>query len=134
MAFENLDDIKRGLRAFATKVVVKLVFDITANLRAAPDEGGTPVDTGWARANWIPSIAQSVDEPFGSRVNVSSDAQDAGLASVGAYTLDLGQIYVTNPVPYIQSLNDGHSQQAPAGFVERAIEKAVFEDSQGLAA
>lgn len=30
-------------------------------------------------------------------------------------------IYVFNNVKYLQVLNNGHSQQAPAGFVERAI-------------
>ena len=40
----------------------------------------------------------------------------------------MGPIYITNNVPYINSLNGGHSQHAPAGFVERAIVKAVTTD------
>jgi hypothetical protein len=43
--------VVKAAEGFAEKVVRKLALDIVANLVAAPSEGGTPVDTGWARAN-----------------------------------------------------------------------------------
>ena len=31
-------------------------------------------------------------------------------------------VYISNNLEYIQALNEGHSQQAPAGFVEKAVQ------------
>ena len=45
-----------------------------------------------------------------------------------AWNVNNGPIFVTNNVPYIGALNNGHSpQQAQPGFVQRALEKAVRE-------
>jgi hypothetical protein len=30
-------------------------------------------------------------------------------------------VYISNNLPYIDRLNKGHSKQAPAGFIESAI-------------
>ena len=35
--------------------------------------------------------------------------------------------YITNNVPYINKLNDGHSSQAPAHFVEAAIDQVAYQ-------
>lgn len=48
----------------------------------------TPVDTGRAQAGW--------------ELNVNNDKS----------------VSIVNDVPYIEALNNGHSQQAPAHFVE----------------
>ena len=37
-------------------------------------------------------------------------------------------MFVSNNVKYITRLNDGYSRQAPAGFVQSAIRKAVTQD------
>lgn len=122
IVINSLDD-------FVDQVIKKITLDIVANLTAAPSEGGTPVDTGWARANWIPVIGTQVGEPVGTRESVSDNAQKAAVARVvAAYRKELGPVTVGNPVPYIQFLNDGSSQQAPSGFVQRAIAKAVLVD------
>lgn len=110
--------------------IKRLVLDIVANLTKAPNEGGTPVDTGWARANWIPQIGAPVERPAGSRAAAEKgslpSAQQTGVASVATgYKLARGPIYITNNVPYILRLDQGSSKQAPAGFVRRAIVKAV---------
>lgn len=118
-----------ALRIALTKAIRQARNDtcveVTANLREPPDEGGTPVDSGWARANWIPTIAQPAPDAVGSETAVSSaeSAQREGLAVVATYA---GQepVFVTNNVPYIARLNNGWSQQAPAAFVERAVAKA----------
>lgn len=132
MAFGNIDAIIDELERFASRAVVKLSLDVTANLYAAPSEGGTPVDTGWARVNWIPSIGQAIAKPSGTRESVSGTAQQAGMASLGGYHITDGMVFVANPVPYIVKLNEGSSPQAEAQFVERAVEKAVFVDMLGL--
>lgn len=53
----------------------------------------TPVDTGLAKASWTMSPGRP-----------------------GAY-------YITNEVPYIGVLNEGHSLQAPAHFIEHTALK-----------
>lgn len=125
---ESGDKVIQELEALAAKVVVALSFAVVANLVSAPSEGGTPVDTGWARANWVPAIGSPFAGVSGSRESVSSAAQAAGQANLLGYRLPLGPVFISNNVPYILALNDGHSKQAQRGFIERAIEKAVFVD------
>lgn len=117
------------LEADAERRIKKLVLDVAANLVEM-----TPVDTGWARANWVPSIGQSyigggdefkTREERAANVGRARSAADAGTAAVLGYRLQMGAIYVTNNVPYIEDLNEGSSPQAPAGFVQIAIDKAV---------
>jgi len=76
----------------------------------------TPVDTGRARSNWIPSLeAPSVRlvEP-GQKPDIDGE--------LAQYTVDK-TIFITNNLPYIRRLNEGHSDQAPAGFVDDAVQK-----------
>ncbi|THD35710.1 MAG: hypothetical protein E7773_10205 [Sphingomonas sp.] len=61
----------------------------------APPPVGTPVDTGVARNGWQLDLSQPLAP----------------------------EVY--NDVVYINALNNGHSQQAPAGFIEAAIDKNV---------
>lgn len=90
----------------------------------------TPVDTGWARANWtvslgVPSedlIGMAKDARHGEVDNLSGPQSARALIT---YTLDKGQVYITNNVPYIGRLNEGYSKQAPANFIESAIETGV---------
>lgn len=128
-------EITNQLERLGNRAVIKAVLDTLANLVAAPSEGGTPVDTGWARANWIPSIGESGRDPIGEPGNsgTASAAQQSGMAGVLGYDISQGKVYITNNVPYIGALNDGHSQQQPRGFVQRAINKALTQDIGGLA-
>lgn len=89
----------------------------------------TPVDTGFARTNWIPSIGAPVTDTFGQRSVglVSDSAQTSGKASLNSYQLSQGNLYVANNVPYIKTLNAGSSLQAPSAFVDTAVEQALIE-------
>jgi len=81
----------------------------------------TPVDTGRARANWQISI----DTEITGQVD-GTDAQGAiarNAATIRGYRN--GAIILQNNVPYIGRLNDGWSAQAPAGFVEKALQTAA---------
>lgn len=125
--------VVRDLTAFTERSMRELTLEVHANLVRAPREGGTPVNTGWARVNWIPAIGKPVTEPDGERPpdGVPTQAGSkalSGLAEVAArYRLSQGPIFITNNVPYILKLNDGSSSQAPAGFVQAAILEAVQE-------
>lgn len=136
MASRRLRVVVNSLEDFLDQLIKKIVLDIVANLRRAASEGGTPVDTGWARANWLPNIGSPINSPAGVRPeqpdSATTSEQEKGLASVvTGYRTSRGEVHITNNVPYIINLNEGSSKQAPAGFVQRAIMKAIFEDLPG---
>jgi hypothetical protein len=79
---------------------------------------------GRARANWLVSI--------GIPKKRATETTDAG----GSNTISAGQtiirnsfpqrpIYLSNNVPYIMLLNNGHSKQAPAGFIQTSIQVGI---------
>ena len=81
----------------------------------------TPVDTGRARGNWQTSVGVAIGGgETGSLDKSGTSTITQGAASIGrqqGYT----PIIIQNNVPYITRLNDGHSKQAPAGYVEGAL-------------
>lgn len=78
---------------------------------------GTPIDTGFARANWDAEIG-------GPPTGGSAGSPGASLARMEskALALQVGETWVaSNSAPYIGRLEfDGWSQQAPDGFVRPA--------------
>ena len=47
---------------------------------------------------------------------------EAGTPTIEAFDITANrEIHITNNAPHIQPLNDGHSKQAPAGFVQIAV-------------
>lgn len=129
---DQIDFIVADLDLYTRGEIVTLGLNVDANLRENPPLG-TPVDTGWARANWYPSVGEpmivdaDVRHPTPGQVaSRASDAQD-GLNRLLGWRLEDGPIFDTNNVPYIQPLNAGHSPQSPPGFVQNALEKAVKE-------
>lgn len=85
----------------------------------------TPVDTGWARANWVPSVGTPKKEIVGSPDNPDNGPASAGQVEVISQGAVDKQIHITNNVPYILALNGGSSKQAPKGFIEKAIRTEV---------
>jgi len=89
----------------------------------------TPVDTSQALSNWIVTLespsGQQIKPHFpGSQGSTqrASAAETLNLAKLVLRNKKPGQaIFITNNLPYIRRLNDGHSTQTPAGFVERAV-------------
>jgi hypothetical protein len=108
-----------AIRRTIEQVVKALVLEIDRELRRS-----TPIDTGHAKANWVPSLG----EPFtgeASRSGSGSQEHAAGVAQVLRFKLGDGWLYVSNNVPYIHALNYGHSKQAPRLFVEAAVDRAL---------
>lgn len=122
----------------ATKRVATNVVRILAD---EPARGGTPRDTQFASASWIAEIGDE-DATAGFANPKTREARLAAVASARArqnasllrialsYKLEMGPIRVTNPVPYIQPLNHGHSKQAAPFFIERALRRAVAESGR----
>lgn len=84
----------------------------------------TPVDTGRARANWQVEIGQPA-----SGVVEPADQSGQGAIAAGKQVIESykggSSINITNNLPYIERLNEGWSKQAPAGFVEQAVQVGV---------
>ena len=72
----------------------------------------TPVDTGFARANWFPVV----------NGRQAAGGTGAVVASVSFSGVQVGdRIGVVNNVEYIRALEYGHSQQAPQGMVRVTV-------------
>ena len=123
---DKLEIILEDMDIFIAKQIVGLVFEIHAELVQA-----TPVDLGWARAHYIPRIATPYRETFDGDPTAAGAGQSNAKALqelygiAHSYKIEMGPIYISNNVPYIQKLNDGHSKQAPAGFIQLAVDSAV---------
>lgn len=122
---DQVANIGAALDRFVERRMIALVESIV-ELLTATDGKGTPRDTGWAAANWIPQIGSARTKVVGSKQaaqqgSVSFGPQKAGLEALKTYRLRRGMIHVTNNVPYIVRLNAGSSSKAPPMFVEEAI-------------
>jgi hypothetical protein len=70
----------------------------------------TPVRTGRARANWFPQEGTII------RRTTEDTVTDPGRA-FGVMVSGERDLYISNSLPYIQALENGHSKQAPRGMV-----------------
>lgn len=121
----QIPKIMRQLVSVAEQIIKKVAFDIQANLVRAASEGGTPVDTGWARANWLVNVGTPFLAPLGEYTGKTTTVRaGTGLSSIATYKLG-PKVFISNNVPYITRLNDGSSTQAPRGFVQAAILRAL---------
>ena len=106
----------------------------------------TPEDTGYAKQAWYPK-AQNSNLPleasnFGRRsrrrrrslaelVAGATEGQQRRDAAINRLTLPGGfnpntqNLIILNDAPHVVFLNQGSSSQAPAGFVQQAVEKAL---------
>jgi hypothetical protein len=84
----------------------------------------TPVDTGRARANWIPSVGKPILAELQSTDKSGNETMAKAHAVVAGWTRLLGPIYYANSLPYIQRLDEGYSAQAPNGMTTGAITAA----------
>jgi len=115
MADRQATETAGALASLIGDAVKALTLEVASNLKER-----CPVDTGHARANIIPSIGG----PFEGVADGPAD-QARAEAILLSYTLDQGDVVVTNNVPYWGRLIGGHSQQAPPGWDVVAIDEAV---------
>lgn len=92
----------------------------------------TPVDTGRARGSWLVEIGRPAEgttdlpEGFGANASISrARAKLAGNDGKSSTLMPQRDVHITNNLPYITPLNEGHSKQAPIGFVEEAVAAGV---------
>ncbi|MFG1364119.1 HK97 gp10 family phage protein [Xanthobacter versatilis] len=129
----SLDDFAKRIDRIAVRVegnVERAVKDCAgAVLRSVVEN--TPVDTGMARSNWTPELDRAFEGLFPARVPGKAGSAEeenaaatieAGTPTIEAFDLAANrEIHITNNAGHIQALNDGHSRQAPAGFVRIAV-------------
>lgn len=117
MALTLPDEVTNNLSVKCVEVILHDLLQVT------------PVDTSKALSNWQVTLdapaTESIDAYYpgkkGSTAEISrEEAYNNGVA-VLAQKKPGQLVYITNCLPYIQRLNEGWSQQEPAGFVERAI-------------
>jgi hypothetical protein len=89
----------------------------------------TPVDTGRARGNWFVQIGEAGVEVTTEVDPDGSVTISRGAAVIATYQTRAGfeNIAIYNNLPYIEGLENGASQQAPAGMV--AVTVAELEAS-----
>lgn len=122
--------VRREIDEKVEGVIKFMMLRTLSHLTASPDEGGTPVKTGFAAASWILSVGTPSTKVAGSPADVDYGPQEQGQAEVHAYKLHQGAVFLTNSTEYIHILNFGSSPQARAGFVEAASTRAVNETSK----
>lgn len=126
MAGSNAKNIMIGIMDFTKKESIQLAFEIHGRLVEE-----TPKDTGFAASNWVPQIGSRYSSVAGSPENIDSTEQATGLAQLANWDIRRGPAFISNNVEYIQALNAGHSQQAPAMFVEKIVQSEVSKGRSG---
>lgn len=131
----NLDEFAKNMRVLGIRVTEN-ADKAVRTIALAIDQAvviATPVDTGRARSNWLVSLDsqnEAVTEAYSPGTKGSTGGSNAtsaiaqGQAMIGGYKGG-STIYISNNLPYIQRLNDGWSAQAPAGYIEAAVDAAA---------
>lgn len=137
----NLREFNAGLDDFANNEVPEFVSMAVRRVAFAIDRAlvmSTPVGNpdlwkrpapkgyvgGRARANWIPTLNTPSMVPS-ERKDKQGSASIALLAPVTQQYRIGDTLWLSNSLPYIVRLNEGHSTQAPSGYVEMAIETGL---------
>lgn len=126
--------VERDVQAFVNLIAQDVVRNVA---------GGTPVDTGRARSNWVTRIGQPtvlLRKPYfpylsrtaggaGGDISEGRNLQAAVAQANAALARRRGDqpIYITNNAPYIARLNRGYSRQAPSGFVQTGIKRGIAQ-------
>ena len=144
--FTNTDEFERKLRSFAKKaeidvgvVAKRMAFSAFKSIVIK-----TPVDTGRARSSWNiseGSIDQSVSpevDKTESRGRGSGKFQQATaisakkLRQLRHVNSRFPVFYITNSLPYIIPLEEGHSSQADKGYMVKRTLVELNEVLDGM--
>ena len=82
----------------------------------------TPVDTGYARGNWHTSVNKTSDVIHAGIRGAEVPVSEAN--AIMAFLRPFSVVYITNNVPYIMALEEGHSSQTgPNVMIAGTLEK-----------
>ena len=110
----------KDISNFTTKVLVNANIAARNIIGEIEDEliFRTPVDTGRARANWLLGIDNVPTKVFMNSFDPDGSGTSGKLHSLIPENVLGHSIYIANNVPYILSLENGKSSQAPNGMVK----------------
>jgi hypothetical protein len=126
----QLTQFARKIQVAPQKVVKKVAFQLFRRIIEK-----TPVDTGRARASWNASIGSinPAVAPEGQHPKSASALAAKAATVLAGYGADgrLPVVWISNNLPYIGELENGHSRQAPAGMLKLSImeEEAAFNQA-----
>ena len=129
----ELREMNKGIKTAVDDVVKGVVDEVFHALKESPVSGGTPVDTGWARAGWRVNINTptpgTVDEK--GDVSMSDSESESSLNTLLGMNnlLSVGKVFIDNRVPYINKINANNRQSGPH-FVERSIQRGATKLEQ----
>lgn len=114
---DELDSVASKVAAEFALVLIERLVD------------STPIDTSKAISNWILSINDPVlidQDAFAEGIRGStyqaSKAEVMNFARTQIAKKQAGEpIFLSNAAPYIRSLEEGSSSQAPAGFLRQSV-------------
>jgi hypothetical protein len=112
----QIEEIIRKMKANADALVATVVLETQTRLKEE-----SPVDTGRFRGNWLISEDEIDDATYDGEAPPYSPEITADK-----------NYYITNSLPYAQRLAEGHSKQAPAGWIE-LIAAAIPERAKQIA-
>jgi len=127
----SLMDMADYVEGSIEKVIRKACIDLYRRIVER-----TPVDTGRAKVNWALSAYES-DYVIGDGEYSSTDIASMINSNVSEFTAELieDQVIIYNNLEYIEPLENGTSDQAPAGMVSLSLvefEAFFNEQLQGL--
>jgi hypothetical protein len=127
---KTLFDLANSLEKRAANLPLKVSGVAVSTAFAIIDDLSkvTPVDTSQAVSNWQVALGGKVGSKIpphypgeaGSTKAASSKQTREKARNVLQSKRPGVTIFISNVLPYIRRLNDGYSNQAPAGFVERS--------------
>lgn len=128
MGVEGLGNLRLELENLTRRVLPNQVHLVVKKIAFEAFTGmvvKTPVDTGRARANWIVTINRPNTIPTEATDPAAfGSPPGAGILWKALDTINGAQpgstIYVTNCLPYIEALEEGHSKQG-AHMVELTV-------------
>lgn len=124
----NGEEFKSGIEEFAEKfgIDVFTVIKVTALNIFTDLVEETPRDTGRAASSWTIDVGQ-VDESVQPKPKTKRKLPYKTIASNKGAEFDSKEVedgdivYISNSIPYIVPLNNGHSKKAPKFFVEAIV-------------
>ena len=88
-----------------------------------------PVRDGGAKRNVLVSTGAPIGTVIYVGEGIAQQAAEQAAINQGSLTIsganDYETIFIQNNLPYIQRLNEGWSEQAPAGFIDKIITEEV---------
>lgn len=115
----RLDRISERLNRGIERLMAEVIGAIGEELVPA-----TPVDTGFARANWRPSLNAPTESTI-SFLDPTGAATVSRIKTAGRRWRVGNVFYIVNHTPYIPNLIAGSSPQAPANFHVQAVDRGT---------